>query len=281
MIIAYEMPAISAVSVQQGAMLGTNGPDLYDGRPGTAVAFQTPASTGQTLRFTMNLGTSIPLATADYLLIRIDNVRASFVNVPQVAVTLTGPGTSIAAAQVVVSPASRNASRSILLPRSFFGASPAAVSAIRLDITNAVASAQVSVGDVFISRAYEVPVDRLTETPVDPSVTRRSSGNQPWPLVRLPFRRVDAAFVNQSYRDAFLDSTIWPLPGNLRNLMFGAARATKLGIVTRWRYDHSRPISQPMVDVNTMLARLVDMNGFEGQAGNDRWPLSAVFEESL
>lgn len=282
MIVAYEMPAVSGVAVNQGALVSDSADDLHDGSPGTSVIFTTPASTGSTLRITLSLATSILPVSADFVLVKVANVRAeSFANPPQVAVTLLGPGTAFSAAAVVLEPTGENSSRSILIPRSSFAPGFTAITGLRIDITNQTASSPVSIGDAFVSRAYEIPLEKLAEPPIDPSQTRRSEGNQPWPLFRLPFRRITANFAHVSYRDAFVDSTLWPTPGNLRNLMFGATRAEKVCICTRWRYDRDHAANQTMISGNTLLARLVEVAGFEGEAGKDRWPITAVFEESL
>lgn len=282
MILSYEMPAVTSVTVNQGSLVSASAVDLYDGRPGTPVVFQTPSSTGTTLRFTLALASSIATSSLDYLFIRIDNVRGNaWPNPPQVAVTLTGPGTAFSAAAVVLGPMGEYSGRTILVPRSAFGPGFAAITAVQVDITNQVGSSQVSVGDVFVSRAYHAPAAKIVDVPIDPIEMRRSDGNQAWPIFRLPFRRVSAEFGTVSYRDAFVDSTLWPVPGNLRNLITAAARAPKVGLITRWRYDRDAAASQTMIDQNAMLANVVEISGLEAVAAVDRPAPVVVFEERL
>src|SRR5690606_10899491 len=112
--------------------------------------------------------------------------------------------------------------------------------------------------------------------PTDPVEARRSNNNQAWPLFRLPYRRVSVEFCNPSYRDVFVDSTLWPVPGNLRNLLTNAARASKVGIITRWRYNREESANQAMIDQNAMLANIDDLQGMEAVAAIDRPAPSAV-----
>ncbi len=282
MILAYEMPSVSSVTVNQGSLVSDDDVDLYDGRPGTAVVFETPASTGSTLRFTLNLAASIDTSAIDYLMIRIDNVRGdSWPAAPQVAVTLTGPGNSFSAEAVVLGPMGEYSGRTILVPKSTFAPGYGSITAMQVDITNQVGSSQVSVGDVFISRGYHVPAAKIGDVPTDPTEGRRSNSNQAWPLFKFPYRRVTVQFGNVSYRDAFVDSQTWPVPGNLRNLFTAAARAEKIGIITRWRYNRETAASQAMIDQNAMLANIREISGLDAETGVDRPTPSAVFEERL
>lgn len=281
MIISKGMPAISSVVVNQGTLVSANASALTDGRPGTSTIFRTPASTGSTLRFTLTFAAPYFTSIVPYHFARVDNLR-TVAPVPFVAMTLLGPSLAAFSSGAVFDNGIGYPSRTALLARSAFGPGYADVTGIQIDIHNDGSSSLVSVGEIFLAHAAEIGVERYNQTLVDPSTTRRSSGNQPWPLFRIPFRKGKADFSNMSYSSAFIygEDGLTGI-GNLQEMLYAASTAGAIGCIPFWRADKKAALDQNMIDKNSFLARVTDIGGIDGIATKRRWAASIGVEELL
>lgn len=281
MIISKGMPTISSVVVNQGTLESADASALTDGRPGTSTIFRTPASTASTLRFTMTFATPYFTLLPPYHFARVDNLRTVGV-APFVTVTLLGPSVVALAGSVIDSLGIGYPSRTGLLERSAFAPGYTAITGLQVDIVNDGSSSLVSVGEVFFANAVDIPIDRYSQTLVDPSTTRRSSGNQPWPLFRIPFRKGSATFSNVSFSQAFLYGEGGSLfAGNLQEVLYLASTAGAIGCIPFWRANRRSALDQTMIDKNSFLARVTEIGGIEGMAKNRRWSASIGVEELL
>lgn len=277
MIISLGMPAIASVTVDQGTLLSATTDNLFDGRPGTLTVFETPASTSDTLRFTIDFAQPFDVSVYPFLFARVDNVRTAVSIDTEVGVTLVGPSIAYA-----LTPVANNGigypARTILAQRSIFSPSFLSITGVQIDVKNNIANSQVSIGEVCVSAAVDIGIEKYSQTLVDPSTTRRSSGNQPWPMFRIPFRKGVASFSNTSY-----DNALGTGDGieNLQEFLYGATTAGAVGIIPFWRADRRYALDQTMIDKNSFLARIVDIAGIEGIAAERRWTAGVTCEELL
>lgn len=143
--------------------------------------------------------------------------------------------------------------------------------------TNYISASQIIyVGEVFADGVRNFPLSRFKVLPTDPTRLNRSSGNQPWPVMRYPFRRTSIQVVPQPFATAFVTPN-----ENMQQLMFKLSTARYFAVVPRDRPRAGSTPDENYVQNMAQLVRAIDIGALESEASNDYWPIDITSEELL
>lgn len=143
--------------------------------------------------------------------------------------------------------------------------------------TNYISSGElVEIGEVYGDAVVSYPLSTFSVRLVDPTRINRSSGNQPWMVMRVPFQRFDATISPRDFDGSFITAA-----GNTRQHMLRLARTKYIAVVLRDRRRGAAVVDDDYVQNMGVLCRITDLGGMQSDASNDYWPAPISGEELL
>lgn len=275
-----------AISGTGAALLSADFSGLNDGRPGTQTRLQGCTSPANKTVLT-GTGFSLPVAAGQpyYLIVGILNTTLANASATSIAVNgaWSGAGTRTQALvqypQALAPPPAQQPYINawyVLPPSLLSGSTP--ITQLIVNLTTASASQQFAVGEIMIGLAIDVPINGLDIQWDDPSKLNRSSGNQPYPVLRKPFRKTNATVSPQTFIQSFGNSAT---PIALADFLYAMSVQPKLAIVPRWRQANSASVDTDMLQRQAHAARGVNLGALKSLGSEQFYSVPLGFEELL
>lgn len=279
MLVSSGMPNVSHYGLAAGTRLSADYSALTDLMPAVSTRFQMGAVAGTPLVLTANLATSIPV-TWPYLVIAMVGCTLPVGTV----ITLAGNNgwNYSVSGGLTVDPLGRNVFIGVLRQLNKQGSTAMTAATFQI-ATTGITNQQFNLGEIWVAPAVDIKLTDLAEKLVDPSWLNRSAGNQAWPVMRSPFRKLTCRTMPASFQDAFTTPGTWPL--TLVDLLYRWATQKALLVIPRWRQRGIDVVTvdQTMVNKTGRLVRIPPdgIGELTSDASNDYWPAQLGFEELL
>lgn len=289
MLITFNAPLAPswAISGAGAALLSPDFSGLSDGRPGTQATFRGCTSAANKTVLTAT-GFSLPVAAGQpyYLVVGIINSTLALGSIAQIAVNgaWSGAGTRSQAfvqhpQALAPLPAQQPYMNAwyVLTPSQLSGSTP--ITQLTVSLATASASQVFSLGEIVVGLAVDLPINSLDVTWDDPSKLNRASGNQPYPVLRKPFRKVQAQIAPQTLAQAFGSAAT--TSASVQAALYAIATQPKVAIVPRWRQRGYGAPDPDLIQRFAHLARCTSLPTLKSQGSEDWFSGSIGCEELL
>jgi hypothetical protein len=124
------------------------------------------------------------------------------------------------------------------------------------------------------ARLFCIVFNKLGD-PTASTRVNRSSGNQPWMAMRVPFQKADVTVTPMRFDNAFISSQ------NIRKHFLKLMQTKYMMVLLRSNQRGESTVDDDYVQNMSMLVRMTDMGTIQSDASQDYWPVQASFEELL
>ena len=276
-----------AISGSGAQLLSADFSGLNDGRPGTLATFRGCTLPANNTVLTAT-GFSLPYTAGQpyYLVVGIQNVSLAPGSVTTILANGAGAAAGTLTQALVQYPQVLAATPSqtpyidawyVLTPAQL--AAGGAITSLIVNLTTASASQVFTVGEITFGLAADLPISGLDVLWSDPSKLNRSSGNQPWPVLRKPFRQVSAVISPQTFSTSFGGTSTTNAASE--EVLYALSVSPKIAIVPRWRQPGASVVDTDMVQRMAMLARGVNFGAEKSAGAENFYSAPLQFEELL
>lgn len=275
-----------AISGAGAALRSTDFSGLNDGRPGTQTRLQGCTSA---VNPTILTATGFSLAAAAgqpyYLIVGILNATLATASATSIAVNgAWGAAGTLTQALVqypkalAPPPAQQPYINAwyVLTPSQLSGSTP--ITQLTVNLTTASASQVFAIGEIMIGLAFDVPVDALEIQWDDSSKLNRSSGNQPYTVLRKPFRKTSCNVAPQTFIQSFGNSANGIA---LADFFYAMDVQAKLAIIPSWHQAGSSSVDTDMIQRMAQAVRGLNFGALKSMGPEQFYSVPLAFEELL